>query len=125
MARTLLVAMAALLLAGCASDAPGAAPGGTVAGRVVSAPSCPVQRARVPCPPRPVSGATVEAMRAGQVVASTQTDEQGSFELTLPAGRCTVRATNTGGIASTASRVLTVHAGATVTVRLIVDSGIR
>jgi hypothetical protein len=45
--------------------------------------------------------------------------------VTVSAGRCRVRATNAGGLATTASKVVTVHADRVVYVRLVVDSGIR
>jgi hypothetical protein len=79
----------------------------------------------MPCPPRPVDDARVVALRAGQVVASTSTDAHGRFRLEVPIGRCTVRATNTGGLATTALKVVTVRADQVVNVRLVVDSGIR
>jgi hypothetical protein len=122
--RRLLV-LTALLVAGCASSGTHAAARGDVTGRVLSAPSCPVMRAGVPCPPRPVTGAQLVALRGGDEVASTRTDAAGRFGLTLPAGRYVIRATNAGAYASTAQRQLVVRAETTVTIRLVVDSGIR
>jgi hypothetical protein len=124
MNRCVLAASAVLLTAACSSTAP-AAHSGAVVGQVLSAPSCPVEREGVPCPPRPVSNAKVVALRGGQVVAATSADARGRYRLTVSAGRCTVRATNTGGLATTAMKVVTVRADQVVYVRLVVDSGIR
>jgi hypothetical protein len=125
MNRWVFAGAAVLLVAGCGSSAPAATPKGAVAGRVLSAPSCPVEQQGVLCPPRPVSDAAVVVLRAGQVIASTHTDTRGRFHVTVSAGRCRVRATNAGGLATTASKVVTVHADRVVYVRLVVDSGIR
>jgi hypothetical protein len=125
MARGVVVAWAILLLAACGASSPVAGPMSSVVGRVLSAPSCPVQRQGVPCPPRPVRGAAVAVLRGGGVIASTRTSASGRFSLRVVAGRYQVRATNVGPLATTASKVVTVRAGQTVSVRLIVDSGIR
>ena len=119
------MAAAALLVAGCASSAPAATAQGVVAGRVLSAPSCPVMQQGVPCPARPVAGAAVAVIRAGHTIASTRTDAHGRFHLSVSIGRATIRATNVGALATTASRVITVRTDEPVYVRLIVDSGIR
>jgi type IV secretory pathway protease TraF len=119
-----LAAVAASLVGGCASTAAQTADA-RVGGRVLSAPSCPVERVGVPCPPRPVANGAVVALRGGHVVASTHTDARGYFHLTVAPGQYTVRATNAGGYGSTASRTVTARAGKPVVVRLVVDSGIR
>lgn len=125
MNRWMVTGAAVLLVAGCGTSAPAATPTGVIAGRVLSAPSCPVEQLGVPCPPRPVSDAAVVVLRDGQVIASTHTNERGRFHVTVSVGRCRVRATNTGGLATTASKVVTVQADQVVYVRLVVDSGIR
>jgi hypothetical protein len=127
MRATLLGAAVLLLVVGCASSNSAAHGSGTVVGRVLSATSCPVERAGTPCPPRPVTGAAVVALRNGDVVASTHSGEGGRFRLALPAGRYVIRATNVGPLASTAQRQLTVDGqqGPALVIRLVVDSGIR
>lgn len=123
--RTLVLAgVTVVLVNGCASSAATTAEA-AIGGRVLSAPSCPVEQAGVPCPPRPVADAAVVAMRDGHVLASTHTNARGYFHLTVAPGRCTVRATNAGGYQSTAAKVVTVAADKSVYVRLVVDSGIR
>jgi Carboxypeptidase regulatory-like domain len=121
--RTLLALV--LALAACGSGGTATQPSGRVRGQVLSAPSCPVQHDGHPCPPRPVVGGRVIAMRAGDVVASTHTKTGGRFQLSLDAGRYVIRATNSGGLATTAQKTVRVTAGAIAHVRLVVDSGIR
>ena len=115
----------ALLVSACSSGGTPTDARGTVAGRVLSAPSCPVERAGSPCPPRPVVGGTVAAMRAGDVVASTRTRAGGRFQLSLAAGHYVIRATNVGGLATTDEKPVMLNSGATAHVTLVVDSGIR
>jgi hypothetical protein len=72
-----------------------------------------------------VVGASVVALRARHVVGATHTGAAGQFELSVAAGRYLIRATNTGGLATTAQKTVEVAAAATIRVRLVVDSGIR
>ena len=64
-------------------------------------------------------------MQARHIVASTHTGAGGRFQLSLDAGRYVIRATNPGGLASIAQKIVDVAAGVTMPVRLVVDSGIR
>ena len=125
--RALIAGAAVLLAAGCASSAATSATRRAVVGRVLSAPSCPVQRAGVSCPPRPVAGASVEAVQNGDVAASTHTDGKGGFRLQLRPGHYVIRATNVGALATTAQRqvIVAAHGGPALVIRLVVDSGIR
>lgn len=118
--RALLAAAAALLLSGCGIFGHS----GEVSGKVLSAPTCPVERVGEECPPRPVSGAEVVALDGNAIRGSTLTDSSGAFHLTLPDGRYAIRATNVGGYASTATEQVVIS-DAPVSVTLIVDSGIR
>jgi len=97
---------------------------GAVLGTVLSAPSCPVERSDSPCPPRPVRGAVVDAVVGDQLRATTHSDRAGRFRLSLPYGTYTIRATNPGALHTTATRSVRIDR-ATVSVRLVVDSGIR
>ena len=93
-------------------------------GTVYAAPTCPVERIGSPCPPRPVVGATVVAYRGSQPAGTTRTSTSGRFQLWLPLGSYTIRATNIGGYPSSATKdVYLTAAGAGVD--LTVDSGIR
>src|SRR5439155_25145512 len=85
--RVLIALLASTALLGCAKteDAPAATAtsGSGTSGSVVAGPTCPVERPDRPCPPRPVSGATVTANPGGK---STRTDAHGNFVLQLPVG---------------------------------------
>jgi hypothetical protein len=123
---------ARLLLAGLLTAATACAGGsvapsqrGTVSGVVLSAPSCPVERAGTPCPPRAVPGAEVTARHGAATVSRVRAGADGRFSLTLVPGRYTIVARATGVIGSTATAEVTVAAGDTATVTLTVDSGIR
>ena len=101
----LLVFGLALALVGCASitvSGSGAAgtttPGtgtsgtqGTLAGDVVAGPTCPVERAEDPCPPKAVPNREVEILGANNaVVATAMTDSKGHFSVALAPGSYTV-----------------------------------
>jgi Carboxypeptidase regulatory-like domain len=123
-----VLALAGVLLAAAACGSSGggrSAERATVVGRVLSAPSCPVERSDSPCPPRPVPGASVAALRAGHVAARTHTGPGGGFRLTLRPGSYVLRATNAGALATTAEKRIVLTAAATTRVTLVVDSGIR
>ncbi len=112
---------------GCGgSPSPGGPAHGFIRGRVLASPSCPVEVAGKPCPPRPVAGAAVSATPSEGAggAAATVTDDRGRFRLEVASGRYTVEATNPGGYPSTASTQVVVDAG-TVRVTLHLDSGIR
>jgi hypothetical protein len=86
-----LVAAMSLALAACgATTTPSAVATGTLTGRVIAGPTCPVERPGHPCPPRPVS-ATVQAKTyTGRTVASTHTDKDGRYRLKVPVGTYTI-----------------------------------
>lgn len=120
------LAIAAVAMCGCGASSVGhMVADGTVAGRVLAAPTCPVERAASPCPPSPVSGARVVALLGKTEAAETRTGANGAFQLQLPGGTYTVTATNVGAYASTASATVVVPASGRVTVNLTVDSGVR
>ncbi len=123
--RQFLAALAAAaLLSGCASRGGAGGSSGVVTGRVLAAPSCPVQRIDEPCPPLPVAGALVIALIGNQRRGSTTSDRTGAFQLTLPAGQYLIRATNPGGYPSAAAEEVTIST-VPVHITLTVDSGIR
>jgi hypothetical protein len=123
--------LAGLLLAvalaggGIATSPADPASSGTVTGRVLAAPGCPVERANSPCPAIAVAGAWVRALRDDAVVAAARTRHGGTFQLRLRAGRYILTAVNAGGYRSTAHAVITIRPGQRVRVTLTVDSGIR
>ena len=75
---------------------------------------------------RPVAGAVVEALDEGNVVAATTTDDAGRYELRVHPGTYLIRAAAKGPLGTPeSSRTVTVAAGETLTVRLLLDIGIR
>src|SRR5689334_12737140 len=57
---------------------------GTIAGDVVAGPTCPVQQAENPCPPRPVTGREVTITTpGGATIATTTTDANGHFSVAV------------------------------------------
>ena len=74
---------------------------------------------------RPVAGAVVEALHEGNVVAATTTDDAGRYELRVHPGTYLIRAAAKGPRSPESSRTVTVAAGETLTVRLLLDIGIR
>ena len=101
---------------------------GTVDGLVVAGPSCPVERAEDPCPPKPVPNRLVIIETpGGTVVARVTTDQKGHFtvrlapgtyDLQVPPGSSPYPVQHTG-------QQVTVVAGQTVQVQVMLDSGIR
>jgi hypothetical protein len=69
-------------------------------------------------------GATVEIDAAGRQVTATTTTTTGAFQLRVPPGSYTIRATSAGALHAAASQSLTVG-GAAITVTLTVDTGMR
>ena len=94
-------------------------------GVVLMSPTCPAERPGEECPPAPVDSAEVALLRGQEVVATTRTDAEGRFQLDAPAGGFVVLATNPGGYPSEDSQPVELAEGATTTVELVVDSGIR
>jgi hypothetical protein len=111
--------------AGCAKPAtPASALVYAVTGTVRISPACPgPMRIDSPCPDHPLAAATVEAMQGTTVVATTHTDADGHYRITLPAGKYQFTGTNAGGFRSRASKPVNLPP-ATV-VDLTVDSGMR
>ncbi len=119
--------MFALLLVSCGvSGCSGAgADLAYVTGSVLESPSCPVQLPESPCPPPPVEGVVVQLLRGDSVVADGRTDARGAFRLSAPPGAYVVRTTVADGYHSEASRPVELTAGGTVSVTLLLDTGIR
>jgi hypothetical protein len=98
---------------------------GTLVGRVTAGPTCPVERAGHPCPPRPVA-ATVQARTThGQVVGSTHTDPDGRYRLELRPGRYTVVAVTPKAWPRCSPTTATVTVHHTTRAVVSCDTGIR
>jgi carboxypeptidase family protein len=74
---------------------------------------------------RPVAGAVVEALHEGSVAATSTTDDAGRYELRVRPGTYLVRATAAGLHTKEPARTVTVSPGETLTVRFVLDTGIR
>src|SRR5262249_55981202 len=74
---------------------------------------------------RPVSGAVVEALHDGKVLAATTTDDAGRYELRVPPGTYLIRATAEGLYSKEPGKTVTVSPGETLTIRFVLDTGIR
>lgn len=136
-ATLLVVAVAAL--ASCGSDGTGANGGQTtiavtsqttsdppgVFGVVLAGPTCPVETADDPCPPRPVDAAIDAHDADGDVLASTRTDADGHYSLTLAPGSYTVVATTGAGLPICQAVTIIVTPGPPVRADISCDTGIR
>jgi hypothetical protein len=136
----------ALALAGCASitvsgsGAAGTGASGTgtpsmsgtqgmLAGDVVAGPTCPVERAEDPCPPKAVPNREVEVLGANNaVVATATTDSKGHFSVALAPGTYTVTVPIKQGLIGMRQEndvKANVTAGQVTTVKVMLDTGIR
>ena len=126
MRRIATVVALLLVLVGCArsSKPGGGGADGTIRGQVLTAPTCPVERPGSPCPPGPAVHVQVVATAAGGGAGvDTHTNGEGTFSFVVRPGHYRVVAT--GSIGSTDSQVVDVPPSGTVTVQLMLDSGIR
>ena len=131
MRRTGILAIAmtvATIASGCGSTAttltsvPAAY--GIVRGAVTAGPTCPVEQAGHPCPPRPVSGA-VSARRTDGTARTATISKDGTYGVTVPAGTYTL-SVQTGSLLVRCPPVkVVVSAGATVQANMFCDTGIR
>jgi predicted amidohydrolase len=100
---------------------------GRIRGMVLLAPTCPVEQASSPCPPRPLSRVLVRVVDAnGEVLADATSDDAGAFELTVRPGSYVLTASIDEDPARSV-RPARVHvvAGEVVHANVLVDSGIR
>lgn len=101
---------------------------GTVNGLVVASPSCPVEREDQPCPPKPVPDRVVMIeTTGGKVVTHVTTDQKGRFTVTLASGTYDLQVLpgSSQYPAQRQRQQVTVIAGKTVQVQVMLDSGIR
>jgi len=95
--------------------------GSGVDGKVVAGPTCPVEQAGHPCPPRPVTDATVTATPGGK---TTHTDANGAFKLSLAPGSYTLSASSKSVMRCT-DETASVESHRYTTVTINCDTGIR
>jgi hypothetical protein len=121
-----------VVLAGCGGSNPSgtgtpsssSTTDGRVSGVVTAGPTCPVERAGEPCPPRPVSAEIDARTPAGHQVAVTHTDADGRYELRVPSGSFVLSVVTNGLPRCPATRVTVMSAG-DVTADIACDTGIR
>ena len=97
-----------------------------IQGQVLIGPTCPVERAGSPCPDKPVQAVVTALVRLGKAAGSVRTDANGNFSLAIAPGSYLVYAheLSDNPRLSRFQRV-TVRAGAVVTLKLVIDTGIR
>jgi hypothetical protein len=122
--------MLALLLASCGQEATRSDTYpelGTVSGRIVAGPMCPVETEASPCPDEPLPGEAVRLTAGGTVVASARSDADGAFTFEVEPGDYQLVWAPEGDVGIRFARPVpvTVVAGETVTTDLLVDTGIR
>jgi hypothetical protein len=126
-AGTLLIA-GMVLLSACGLSGGGAAQG-TLTGTVEASPTCPVERVGQTCPPAPVPNRQVQILGASNtVVATTTTDAHGHFSISLAAGAYVVKVAIVQGqigLRQISPGNVTIVAGQTTTITIMLDTGIR
>lgn len=97
---------------------------GVVMGLVLAGPTCPVERAGHPCPPRPVV-ADVEARAGERVVASSHSVIDGTYRLELADGTYTVIAVAKSLLPRCTPRNVTIVSGRPISADITCVTGIR
>ena len=124
-----LLLFALLVLASCGETAPGsdAEELGTIRGTVLLGPMCPVETEASPCPDEPLAGEVVLLVAGDSAVASAISDSQGRFTIEAEPGDYELMWAPEGdvGVRFAKPVAVTVVAGETVPVDLLVDTGIR
>lgn len=96
-----------------------------IEGKATLGPSCPVARAGDPCPDKPYQ-ATIEVVDSqGSLVTRFQTDANGSFHISLPAGTYTLQGVSSGPFPLPPTVQVIVRSGQFTQITLAFDSGIR
>ena len=118
------LAVLVLLSMGVACASGAGAPAGGIEGRVMTGPTCPVEREGSPCPPGVWTG-TVRATSSDGAAHESATGSDGSYRLALEPGTYTVTAV-VEGAGPPSAKPVTVTVGSTMQrLDLQVDTGIR
>lgn len=119
------IVLVGLMVAACGTQRPATGPpASVVTGTVVAGPISPVARPGAPAT-RPVHGATVEALRGTEVIASARTDHAGRYQLTLPPGSYVILAKAESYFSKNKSQTVALAAGETLKLSFVIDTGIR
>ena len=124
--RCVIVVAAVALIASCGSGSPNPASNGTVSGRALAGPTCPVERPGDPnCQPKPVQG-SVQFAQDNHLVSSVRIDAGGGFAAEIPAGEYTVTVDTGGNAFPVCAPVeVEVRADADAVAEISCDTGIR
>ena len=116
-------------LAACGAGGSVTLASGTLTGDVEAGPTCPVERAENPCPPKPVTNREVKVLsKSGQVIATTATDAQGHFSVAVPPGDYVVAVAIVSGqvgMRQTTPGDVSVASGQSSYIKIELDTGIR
>jgi hypothetical protein len=132
MQKLIVVILSALTIVGL-TDVAAAGPKqgiGVVSGTVVTGPICPgpARLNQRNCTPHPLQ-ATVKVFAGpaedDKLVAAIVTDRHGHFRLTLAPGAYRFAPASPGGISIGKAREVTVSAGSTSDIQIVVDTGMR
>lgn len=93
-------------------------------GTVTAGPTCPVERAGHPCPPRGVA-ATVKATKRHRTVRSTRSNSAGDFAMALRPGTYVIVVDTGSTFPRCPTKSVTVAKGQSVQVNITCDTGIR
>lgn len=127
MKRFILVMLATAALVACGNDGGAGDAGSGIEGTVSIGPTCPVVTAESPCEDAPYE-ARITVESGGEVVATGESAEDGTFRIAVPAGNYTVTAEPLveDGIAhADPLQHVVVDVGAFSHVEISFDSGIR
>jgi hypothetical protein len=97
---------------------------GIIQGTVTAGPTCAVEQADHPCPPRPVSGA-VSASRADGTTLTGKITRDGPCRITVPAGTYTMTVQTGTPLPTCPPATIGVSAGVTVHSNIVCETGIR
>ncbi len=97
---------------------------GIIVGTVTADPTCPVEQAGHPCPPRPVSG-VVSARRTDGTTLTAAISKRGTYRITVPAGTYTLNVSTGALLPRCPPAMVSASAGATALVDISCDTGIR
>jgi hypothetical protein len=135
--RATVVALLAAAVVACGSDkrsgsttqrtAPATTrpPDARVLGVVLAGPTCPVATPEEPCPPRPVDAEISAQDGEGAFVASTRTDADGDYSLSLEPGDYTLVADTGGALPFCDPVTVSVPVDRSVRADISCDTGIR
>lgn len=120
----LVPVLVALALAACGGEGGGDATSG-IRGQALAGPQCPVEIEGSPCPDVPFEGTVIATEVATGDASTVETDADGRFELSLPAGTYEVSIVSESSPPFAKPQTVEVEAGSFTSITVAVDTGIR